>query len=101
MALESFSNSRMPSRTRAATYPTNKAFKAFADSHAHVYYFDVDGVICPHHLCSAFLDHQLVYCDNGHFSMDGAWLVGHKVVEEGLVPGFFMRLGKATTAKRN
>jgi hypothetical protein len=86
---------------RADTYPINKTFKAFADSHDHVYYFNVDDVICPHHLCSAYLDHQLVYYDNGHFSMDGAWLVGHKVVEEGLVPDFFMRLGKATAENRN
>ena len=86
---------------RPDTYEINKTFKAFADSHSHVHYFNVDDVICPHHLCSAHLDHQLVYFDNGHFSMDGAWLVGHKVVEEGLVPDFFMRLGRATAENRN
>ncbi len=86
---------------RPDTYEINKTFKTFADSHDHVHYFNVDDVICPHHLCSAYLDHQLVYFDNGHFSMDGAWLVGHKVVEEGLVPDFFMRLGRATAEKRN
>lgn len=56
-----------------------------------VEYFDPRTYMCSDGLCSAYIGDKFIYYDRSHLSMDGSWLIGHKVVQRG-TPGSFLGL---------
>ncbi|WP_170175512.1 acyltransferase family protein [Glycocaulis alkaliphilus] len=57
-------------------------------------YFDFNDVICREGQCSAFLDRQLVYYDDGHVSAHGSILLGEALRDDPLAEAVFAPLAQ-------
>jgi peptidoglycan/LPS O-acetylase OafA/YrhL len=68
----------------------NAVLRRFAESTPHVRYFDVTAPLCPGGMCSAYgPNHEHLYYDKHHLSMDGSWSVGRRIVQTGGLPAAF------------
>jgi peptidoglycan/LPS O-acetylase OafA/YrhL len=68
----------------------NDALRRFADNQANVRYFNVDQLLCPGGMCSAYgLNRNSLYFDKHHLSMKGSWEVGQRMIQSSGVPPVF------------
>ncbi len=79
---------RSPSARRV-----NVALKRLAESRENVYFFEVTDFLCPNGQCRAFYNGALLYFDESHLSMEGAWLLGRSIVRSTGIPSVFSLLG--------
>lgn len=67
-----------------ANIALNRRLKAIAKRNPGAYYMDITRIICPRGKCTPYLDDRPVYYDPGHLSMAGSWLVGERLVRDGV-----------------
>lgn len=68
----------------------NSALKQFAEQQPNVRYFNVDDLICPEGVCSAYdRNRKNLYFNRDHLSMEGSWELGRQIFQAKGVPPVF------------
>lgn len=63
----------------------NRYLEQLADRmESKVTYLSARDLVCREGRCNPYVDGRPVYYDASHLSMDGSWLLGHKLMESGL-----------------
>ncbi|WP_296951589.1 acyltransferase family protein [uncultured Massilia sp.] len=72
----------------------NASLRRYAQGQAGVAYFDVETLLCPGGICSAYgPDRASLYFDKHHLSMKGSWDVGRRLyAAAGIPPAFRLAL---------
>jgi hypothetical protein len=65
----------------------NARLAAFAAVTPNVEYYEVTRYLCPGGECSAFdRNHDRIYYDSGHLTLDASWALGQRILAEDGVP---------------